>query len=182
MMFAQILPRRLPLMIANEIQAPAKDPSYGWVMVFAVFTLSALAFGTLGTISVFLKPLSAEFGWTRGETSLGYTVISFSSAIFGILWGYIADKYGTRYFGFVAAIAMAASLFALSGQQSIYQFYGLYFFKENYNLDQEEVYDFVLSCKENKPLLRLFSQNKHEEVMQAFSLYLKTYQNPNVEK
>jgi MFS family permease len=114
-------------MIANEIQASAKDPAYGWVMVFAVFTLSALAFGTLGTISVFLKPLSTEFGWTRGETSLGYTVISFSSAIFGILWGYIADKYGTRYFGFIAAIAMAGSLFALSGQQSIYQFYGLYF-------------------------------------------------------
>ena len=114
-------------MIANEIQAPAKDPAYGWVMVFAVFTLSALAFGTLGSVSVFLKPLSTEFGWTRGETSLGYTVISFSSAIFGILWGYIADKYGTRYFGFIAAIAMAASLFALSGQQSIYQFYGLYF-------------------------------------------------------
>ena len=54
-------------------------------------------------------------------------MISFSSAIFGILWGYIADKYGTRYFGFIAAIAMAGSLFALSGQQSIYQFYGLYF-------------------------------------------------------
>lgn len=63
----------------------------------------------------------------------------------------------------------------------IIQFYGLYFFKENYGLDQEEVYDFILSCKENKPLLRLFSQNRHEEVMQAFSSYLKTYQNPNVE-
>ena len=48
--------------------------------------------------------------------------------------------------------------------------------------NQKQVYDFVLSCKENKPLLRLFSQNKHEEVMQAFSSYLKTYQNPNVEK
>lgn len=114
-------------MTAHVLGNPAKDPSYGWVMVFAVFTLSALAFGTLGTVSVFLKPLSAEFGWTRGETSLGYTVISFSSALFGILWGYIADKYGTRYFGFIAAIAMSASLFALSDQQSIYQFYGLYF-------------------------------------------------------
>ena len=81
-------------------KADEKDPAYGWVMVFAVFLLSALAFGALGSISVFLKPLSSEFGWSRGETSLGYTVISLSSALFGILWGYIADRFGTRWFGF----------------------------------------------------------------------------------
>ena len=108
-------------------KADEKDPAYGWVMVFAVFLLSALAFGALGSISVFLKPLSSEFGWSRGETSLGYTVISLSSALFGILWGYIADRFGTRWFGLTAALAMSASLFALSQQQSIWQFYGLYF-------------------------------------------------------
>ena len=47
-----------------------RDPSYGWVMVFAVFVLSALSFGALGSVSVFLKPLSTEFGWSRGETAL----------------------------------------------------------------------------------------------------------------
>ena len=78
-------------------------------------------------IAVFLKPLSSEFGWSRGETSLGYTVISLSSAFFGILWGYIADRFGTRWFGLIAALAMSGSLFALSQQQSIWQFYGLYF-------------------------------------------------------
>jgi MFS family permease len=114
-------------MINNAIPRTGKDPLYGWVMVFAVFTLSALAFGTLGSVSVFLKPLAAEFGWSRAETSFGYTIISLSSAVFGILWGYIADKRGTRLFGFFAAFAMSASLFALSGQQSLLQFYTLYF-------------------------------------------------------
>ena len=33
-----------------------RDPTYGWVMVFAVFLLSALAFGALGSISVFSSP------------------------------------------------------------------------------------------------------------------------------
>ena len=105
----------------------ARDPLYGWVMVFAVFVLSALSFGALGSISVFLKPLAAEFGWSRGETAFGYTIISFSSALFGILWGYIADRFGSRYFGFVAAVAMTASLFLLGKNQTIYQFYALYF-------------------------------------------------------
>ena len=57
----------------------------------------------------------------------GYTVISFASAAFGIFWGYIADKYGTRWFGIVAALMMSLSLFLLSKQTNIYHFYGFYF-------------------------------------------------------
>ena len=45
----------------HAIKVHEKDPAYGWVMVFAVFLLSALALGALGSISVFLKPLSSEF-------------------------------------------------------------------------------------------------------------------------
>lgn len=104
-----------------------KDSTYGWLMVFVAFVLSALSFGALASISVFLKPLSAEFGWGRGETSLGYTAIAFSSALFGVLWGNVADRYGTRWFGVVAALAMTASLFLLSEQSSIYEFYAFYF-------------------------------------------------------
>ena len=104
-----------------------RDPGYAWVMVVCVFILSALSFGSLASISVFLKPLSLEFGWSRGQTSFGYTVISFSSAAFGVFWGYIADKYGTRWFGIVAAIMMSLSLFLLSKQATIYHFYGFYF-------------------------------------------------------
>ena len=104
---------------------PERDPAYGWVMVFAVFVLSALSFGALGSISVFLKPLSTEFGWSRGETAWLYRHF-LSSALFGMLWGQIADRYGSRYFGFIGAIAMTLSLF-FSKNQNIYQFYGLYF-------------------------------------------------------
>ena len=104
-----------------------RDPGYAWVMVACVFILSALSFGTLASISVFLKPLALDFGWSRGQTSFSYTVISFSSAVFGVFWGYIADKYGTRWFGIVAALMMSLSLFLLSKQTNIYHFYGFYF-------------------------------------------------------
>ena len=102
-------------------------PKYAWVMVFVVFVLSGLAFGSLASISVFLKPISSDFGWSRGETSFAYTVASFSSAFFGVLWGYLADKYGTRWFGLVGALAMSLCLYFLSIQTSILQFYFLYF-------------------------------------------------------
>ena len=105
-----------------------EDSNYGWLMVFVGFVLSALSFGALASISVFLKPLSAEFGWGRGETSLGYTAVAFASALFGVLWGNVADRYGTRWFGVVAALAMTSSLFLLSKQTTIYEFYAFYFF------------------------------------------------------
>jgi MFS family permease len=106
----------------------SRPPTYAWVMVFVVFVLSGLAFGSLASISVFLKPISLDFGWSRGETSLAYTVASFSSAFFGVLWGYLADKYGTRWFGLIGAVAMSLSLYLLNGQSSLMQFYSLYFF------------------------------------------------------
>ena len=101
--------------------------NYGWVMVLVVFVLSGLAFGSMASISVFLKPVSLEFGWSRGQTSFAYTVASLASAVFGVLWGQVADKYGTRWFGFVGAICMSLVLFALSSLNSIAQFYALYF-------------------------------------------------------
>ena len=104
-----------------------RDINYGWVMVLVVFVLSGLAFGSMASISVFLKPVSLEFGWSRGQTSFAYTIASFSSAAFGVIWGQIADKYGTRWFGFVGAICMSLILFMLSNMDSIYQFYLLYF-------------------------------------------------------
>ncbi len=104
-----------------------KGINYGWVMVLVVFVLSGLAFGSMASISVFLKPVSLEFGWSRGQTSFAYTVASLSSAVFGVLWGQVADKYGTKWFGFVGAICMSLVLFALSSLDSIAQFYTLYF-------------------------------------------------------
>ena len=101
--------------------------NYGWIMVLVVFVLSGLAFGSMASISVFLKPVSLEFGWSRGQTSFAYTVASLSSAVFGVLWGQVADKYGTKWFGFVGAICMSLVLFALSSLDSIVQFYTLYF-------------------------------------------------------
>ena len=101
--------------------------NYGWVMVLVVFVLSGLAFGSMASISVFLKPVSLEFGWSRGQTSFAYTVASLASAVFGVLWGQVADKYGTRWFGFVGAICMSLVLFTLSSLNSIAQFYALYF-------------------------------------------------------
>ena len=60
---------------------------------------------------------------------------------------------------------------------SIIKFYGVYFFEENYALEQEEVYDFVLGCSENSQLIDYYKKDMHERVVQAFEEYkIKQYE------
>ncbi|MEE8306982.1 MAG: MFS transporter, partial [Gammaproteobacteria bacterium] len=102
------------------------DPPYAWVVAVASFGLMGLAFGGLGTVTVFLKPMVSAFGWSRGEASMGYTVISLSAAILGLFWGFVADRWGCRWATVVAALAMPVAFLFLSRTETLWQFYLAY--------------------------------------------------------
>jgi MFS family permease len=96
-------------------------------MVWVCFILGGLAFGVLGSVGVFLKPLVAEFGWSRGQTSFGYSMLSFSSAIMGVAWGYIADRYGSERLVMAGVFSMVVALLGLSHLTELWHFYAAYF-------------------------------------------------------
>lgn len=96
-------------------------------MVFVGFTLMAMSFGSLGAVGVFLKPIAADYGWSRGSIALGYTTAAFSAASFGILWGFMADSMPTRRFMFMGVLAIALATLALSQTSARWQFYLFYF-------------------------------------------------------
>lgn len=75
----------------NSTPIIRKEPRYGGVMVFVGFSLTAMSFGGFGSVGVFLKPIAAEYDWSRGTTALGYASAAVGTAIFGILWGALAD-------------------------------------------------------------------------------------------
>ena len=60
---------------------------------------------------------------------------------------------------------------------SIIKFYGLIFFIENYNIDNEQVYDFILGCSENSEIIYYFNQDLHQKVIQELDTYAKIYNN-----
>ena len=95
----------------------------GWRMVWLTFVISGLAFGILGSVGVFLKPLIADFGWTRGEASFGYTAAAFSAAFFGIVWGFVADRVGARPLVLVGVVMLGVALMVLSQITELWQFY-----------------------------------------------------------
>jgi MFS family permease len=112
---------------AQGSKAQGSKAHYGWVMVFVGFTLMAMSFGGLAAVGVFLKPIAAEFGWSRGSIAFGYTTAALSAALFGIFWGFLADRYPTVRFTMLAAIGLASAMLLLSQTTSQWQFYLFYF-------------------------------------------------------
>jgi hypothetical protein len=48
--------------------ASLPEPRYAWVMLAVGTVLCALNLGALSSLSVFLEPVSQQFGWPRGDT------------------------------------------------------------------------------------------------------------------
>lgn len=54
---------------------------------------------------------------------------------------------------------------------SMIKFYGILFFQTSYELEEEQVYDFVLGCSQNSPIIPLFKKNRHQEVIAHFETF-----------
>jgi predicted MFS family arabinose efflux permease len=70
----------------------------GWLVVAAAFCGVMVSFGCLlvFTFGIFLKPLSAEFGWTRESISGAFGIAAMSVAVCSPLLGRLLDRYGAR--------------------------------------------------------------------------------------
>jgi OFA family oxalate/formate antiporter-like MFS transporter len=68
--------------------------------------LITLLLGVLYAWGVFVNPLEQEFGWTRAQATLPYTIASIVFAIGMVLAGFIQDKKGPRF------VALLGGLFA----------------------------------------------------------------------
>ncbi len=70
---------------------------YGYIVAAAGCVIWALGWGTYTPcFSIFLKPLSAEFGWSRAETSLALSLSYMVYAFLTIMMGWLTDKFGPR--------------------------------------------------------------------------------------
>jgi MFS family permease len=92
------------------------------VVVGATMTM-ALGFGALALISVFMRPLEAEFGWSRAETSLAYAIATVGMALGGVVWGWASDRVNMRVLLAIGGSGMALPLLAMAGVQSLWQLY-----------------------------------------------------------
>lgn len=88
---------------------------YGWSVVASLATILCLSAG-LGfySLGVFVVPFEEEFGWSRGQVSLGIAMATVVSGVMGPLVGLAVERVGARPVLGASAIGMGIC-FALLG-------------------------------------------------------------------
>ena len=102
---------------------PDHDPRVAWLMVIACTGLVAMGFGAINNIAVFLMPLGMEFGWSRAELSLAYSIATFSTGLGGIVMGHFADRMPIRRVVLCGALAPGIAFLLLSRLNSTTELY-----------------------------------------------------------
>lgn len=87
-----------------------------WRVLLAAFIgisvgVSSIYFYSIG---IFMKPLAAEFGWTRADSSLGALIGTTFAAIMVIPTGWLVDRFGSTKVALISLVLVSLSFFALS--------------------------------------------------------------------
>jgi OFA family oxalate/formate antiporter-like MFS transporter len=99
---------------------------FGWLVVFALFIISIIAFGTRFSFGVFFKALTNEFGLTRAETSGVYSAYMLICSVFAVVSGWGVDKFSPRTLFSLMGLFIGLSLVLTSQAQSLGQLFFVY--------------------------------------------------------
>lgn len=88
---------------------------YGWWVVIASIMGMIISQGPVlvFTFGIFMKPLSAEFGWSRSQVSLALTIAILTAAIFTPWIGRLIDRKGARQVAIPALLLFGVGIMSL---------------------------------------------------------------------
>ena len=100
----------------------------GWVIVMTAVLGITVSFGSLVIFSfgVFLKPLSGQFGWSRAEISLAFTLTALMVAVFSPFIGRLVDRVGARKVLLPCVAVYGAAFCCLSLVKTLAGLYTIY--------------------------------------------------------
>jgi MFS family permease len=120
--------------LPQELQVAESTPAltefdlgyYGWRVVLAACLGVMAGFGSLFvyTFAVFVKPLSAQFGWNREAISLGFGLAAITLGLISPLLGRWIDRFGPRRIILPCMTIYCCAILSLAFLHShIWQFY-----------------------------------------------------------
>ena len=101
---------------------------YGWVIfaVSAVVSYSSRPVMAVATLSIFLVPMTEEFGWSRGTFSSAVSAGCICAVAVSPLVGWCVDRYGPGTVVAVGGAVSGACAVGLSMVSQVWAFYALY--------------------------------------------------------
>src|SRR3990170_7338056 len=102
---------------AMSAQRSEPESTYAWLRLGAALAVMTIGGSGMYAMAVALAPVQAEFGVTRGDASLPYTLTMLGFGIGGIVMGRLADRFGVVVPVTVGALGLG-SCFILAGNAS----------------------------------------------------------------
>jgi MFS family permease len=96
--------------------------SYGWVVVGAGMLMTCIGVGAIFSLAVFLQPIAADTGWSRGGISTAVTLDFLCMGAASFLWGALSDRFGTRMVVLLGGILLGLGLIAASRATTLLEF------------------------------------------------------------
>ncbi len=97
---------------------------YGYWIVVATFVCAFMdSAAGYYAFSLFVRPLEAAFGWSRGEIMVGWTARYLGVGLVSPFIGRLVDRYGARRVIAIGAIVAGFGFVFLSQMQNIWYFY-----------------------------------------------------------
>lgn len=95
---------------------------YGWIVVAVGMAVTCIGIGSMMSLGVFLQPLAADMGWSRGGVSTTAVLNFLFMGAGAFLWGALSDRIGTRLVLIAGGVLLALGLLGASQASSLGQF------------------------------------------------------------
>ena len=102
--------------------ASRPDSGYAWLRLAAALLLGTIGGAGMWSVVVAIPAVQGEFGGSRGDASLAYTLTMVGAAAGGILMGRVADRFGAITVAVIGAVSLGLGYFASAQVQSLTQF------------------------------------------------------------
>jgi sugar phosphate permease len=97
---------------------------YGWVIVLAGYGVFALGGGLLfHAFGTYVKLLEEDFGWSRTQLSVAFSMQRLESGMLGPLQGWMVDRFGPRAVMLIGLTVFGLGFIAFSQVHSLLWFY-----------------------------------------------------------
>jgi len=98
------------------------ESSYAWTRLFVSLVLMTIGGSGVYTISVVLPRIQSEFGATRADASLPYTLSMVGFGLGGVLMGRLSDRFGVIVPVLIGAVFLSAGFVAAGSAVTLWQF------------------------------------------------------------